>query len=159
MAETTWKEGAVVSVTLDGKGPREMRAVCVRRAGPNTVDLTLEAVGGPAEILCTCQYIEGSFGVRMGTSRTCATHGEIAQEFRAPARAPDPDVGRLHEAHARIAAMPKERQREAHIRASRSYSAPRMCVEHDGCRIDTATMEMVWPDGERWPMRSAKEGA
>ena len=76
----------------------------------------------------------------------------------APALPPDPpvrsrDAERLREAHERIAAMPNEQQREAMARASRSYSAPRSCVEHDGCRIDTGAMEMVWPDGERWPMR------
>lgn len=159
MADVTWKEGTTVSVMLDGERTRTMRVVCMRRAGPNTVDLTLEAVSGPDDLLCTCPYIEGPFGVRMGTNRACAMHGEDAEAFRAPARAPDPDKERLSEAHERIAAMPKEKQRKAYIRASRSYSAPRMCVEHDGCHIDSATMEMVWPDGERWPMRSAKEGA
>ena len=79
----------------------------------------------------------------------------IAETMAAEAiRVPRHDDARLAAAHARIAAMPKEKHHEAMARASRSYSAPRMCVEHDGCRIDAARMEMVWPDGERWPMRS-----
>lgn len=70
---------------------------------------------------------------------------------RAAAEARD-DHERLAEAHARITALPEEKRREAMRRLSRSYSAPRTCVEHDGCRIEGG--EMVWPDGERWPMRT-----
>lgn len=68
-----------------------------------------------------------------------------------PLRIPHPDDARLAAAHARIAALPPELRREAMIRASRSYSAPRMCVEYDGCRREGD--EIVWPDGERWPTR------
>lgn len=82
---------------------------------------------------------------------------EVADRIREtsgrwPARG---DHDRLAEAHARIAAMPKEQRREAYIRASRSYSAPRMCVEHDGCTRDGD--DIVWPDGERWPTRTKDE--
>lgn len=82
---------------------------------------------------------------------------DVAEQIREesgkwPARSDDE---RLFAAHARIAALPKEKQREAMIRLSRSYSARRTCVERDGCRLDAATMEIVWPDGERWPTRTA----
>ena len=66
------------------------------------------------------------------------------------------EADRLAAAHARIAALPPEQRREAMIRASRSYSAPRMCVEYDGCRREGD--EIVWPDGERWPTRSDAKG-
>jgi len=53
--------------------------------------------------------------------------------------------------NARIAALPKEKQHEAMVRASRSYSVPETCVRFDGCRIEGG--DVVWPDGERWPAR------
>jgi len=72
-----------------------------------------------------------------------------AESDRWPSR---DDDERLDIAHARIAALPEQERHEAMRRLSRSYSAPRTCVEYDGCHIDGD--EMVWPDGERWPMRS-----
>ena len=65
---------------------------------------------------------------------------------------PHPDDDRLREAHARINALPKDRQGEAMRRASRSYSAPEFCVRFDGYTLEG--QDVVWPDGERWPARS-----
>lgn len=80
MSDPVWKEGAVVNVALDDMGPRPMRVTSMRRTGPNTTDITLEAVPGPDVVLCTCPYIDGPTGVRMGTSRACAMHGEGGKE-------------------------------------------------------------------------------
>ncbi len=58
-------------------------------------------------------------------------------------------------AHARIAALPKERQPEALRRLSRSYSAPDTCIRFDGCRREGDVI--AWPDGEWWPVRTEIE--
>jgi hypothetical protein len=139
MSDTQWKTGAVVSVQIDpGETPRAMRVVSAWKTGPNTTDVRFEAIPQPGEILCTCPYIErDGFLAGIGTSPTCAAHGRGS--------AGDP----RSEAHARIAALPRGKQREAMVRASRSYSEPIICVDHDDCKIDGA--DVVWPDGERWP--------
>ena len=64
----------------------------------------------------------------------------------------DRDRDALAKAHRRIAALPEEKRHEAARRLSRS--APRTCVEHDGCQREGD--DIVWPDGERWPTRSEK---
>lgn len=74
--KTPWKAGALVSVQLTDGPPREMRIATVRRTGPGTVDVTLEAVSGPDELVCTCPLLEGPGGVRMGISLRCEMHGE-----------------------------------------------------------------------------------
>ena len=66
----------------------------------------------------------------------------------------DRDRDALAKAHRRIAALPEEKRHEAARRLSRSYSAPRTCVEHDGCQREGD--EIVWPDGERWPTRTER---
>lgn len=74
------------------------------------------------------------------------------QRLRRDVEAGDRERDALRDAHARIAALPEEKRHEAARRLSRSYSAPRTCVEHDGCQREGD--EIVWPDGERWPTRS-----
>lgn len=49
--KTPWKAGALVSVQLTDGPPREMRIATVRRTGPGTADVTLEAVSGPDELV------------------------------------------------------------------------------------------------------------
>jgi hypothetical protein len=51
----------------------------------------------------------------------------------------------------RIAALTGEARGEAMKRASCSYSDPDFAVRCHGCRIEGN--DVVWPDGERWPMR------
>ena len=82
--EPMWKEGAVVSVALDGEEPRAMRVVRMRRSGPNTIDLALEAASGPNEIVCTCPYRADAGGMLtgVGTSRTCEMHGDNKSALR-----------------------------------------------------------------------------
>lgn len=60
--KTPWKAGALVSVQLMDGPPREMRIATVCRTGPGTVDVTLEAVSGPDELVCTCPLLEGPGG-------------------------------------------------------------------------------------------------
>ncbi len=75
------KEGAIVMFSDVGREPREMRVTRVRRTGPSTTDVTLEAVSGPDELCCTCPYVDGPSGRRMGTSRTCEMHGENREKL------------------------------------------------------------------------------
>lgn len=82
VSDKIWKEGQIVSIQLDGETTREMRVVSARRTGPGTVNISLEAVSGPDEIVCTCPYIEGPSGVRMGTSLTCEMHGKDRPKVR-----------------------------------------------------------------------------
>jgi hypothetical protein len=94
----------------------------------------------PENLCGTCGHARDS---HLGDHR-CTVHG--LPQYR------DHAGPRLLEAHERIAALAGEARREAMTRASRSYWAPKMCVEHDGCTRDGD--EIVWPDGERWPTRA-----
>lgn len=49
-----WKEGAIVMFSDVGDEPREMRVTRVRRAGPSTTDVTLEAVSDSSELRRAC---------------------------------------------------------------------------------------------------------
>lgn len=62
-----------------------------------------------------------------------------------------PGDDRLPAAHEAIVAAPRERRPEMAARASRSYSVPGSCCRREGCRIEDGYV--VWPDGERWPVR------
>lgn len=77
-----WKEGAIVMFSDVGEEPREMRVTRVRRTGPSTTDVTLEAVSGPSELRCTCPYtyVQGRLS-GIGTSRTCEMHGENREKL------------------------------------------------------------------------------
>ncbi len=81
--------------------------------------------------------------------------GKKALEATADALERPSDDERLRVVHERIASLKGEARHEAARRASRSYSAPGMCVRYDGCHIEGD--EMVWPDGERYPTRSSTD--
>ena len=100
----------------------------------------------PVTITCLCRPDVRHDGAVSGirTNHRCTVHG--LPQYR------DHDGPRLLEAHERIANLPFPAVAEAARRLSRSYSAPRTCVEHGGCRREGD--DIVWPDGERWPTRT-----
>lgn len=57
---------------------------------------------------------------------------------------------RLAMAREKIAALPASARPEARRRMPLSWDRPNYAVEHYGCRIEGA--EVVWSDGDRWPM-------